>query len=77
MSTPHISITSRTRYFIPLIILSDSKNEDTTLPVLSAPLLDRVSTLFGYSLDFDLDSEPTKDDSSEEDLMETVGSPQP
>ncbi|GKB42541.1 hypothetical protein Tco_0887483 [Tanacetum coccineum] len=76
MSTPHISITSRTRLFIPLIILSDSKDEDTTLPVVSAPSLDRVSTLFGYSPDSDLDSEPTEDDSSDEDMIETAESPQ-
>ncbi|GJX90284.1 putative ribonuclease H-like domain-containing protein [Tanacetum coccineum] len=35
MSTPHICVTSRAGYFIPLIILYDSKNEDTTLPVPS------------------------------------------
>ncbi|GKD14202.1 hypothetical protein Tco_1198609 [Tanacetum coccineum] len=38
MTTPRTPVTSRTRIFIPFIILPDSKDEDTTLPVRSAPL---------------------------------------
>ncbi|GJR19565.1 hypothetical protein Tco_0968092 [Tanacetum coccineum] len=77
MSTPRIFVTSRTEYFIPLIILPDYEDEDTTLRVVSASSPDRVSTLSCYSLDSDLDSKPSEDDSSEEDLIETTGSPQP
>nr|GEW41723.1 retrovirus-related Pol polyprotein from transposon TNT 1-94 [Tanacetum cinerariifolium] len=38
MSTSHTLVTSRTRIFIPFIILPDSEDEDTTLPVRSALL---------------------------------------
>ncbi|GJS64849.1 hypothetical protein Tco_0679413 [Tanacetum coccineum] len=38
MTTPRTPVTSRTRIFVPFIILPDSKDEDTTLPVRSAPL---------------------------------------
>ncbi|GJU66536.1 hypothetical protein Tco_1252795 [Tanacetum coccineum] len=77
MSTPRTSVTSHTGHFIQLIILSDSKDEDTTLPVVYAPSsLDRVPALSSYSPDSDLDSEPTEDDLSDEDLSETTESPQ-
>ncbi|GJS13079.1 hypothetical protein Tco_0407551 [Tanacetum coccineum] len=72
MTTPHTSVTSRTRIFIPLIILSDSKDEDTTLPVVYAPLSpDYVPALPDYSPDSDLDSKPVEDDSPDVDLTET------
>ncbi|GKF72689.1 hypothetical protein Tco_0208803, partial [Tanacetum coccineum] len=59
MSTPHISVRSPTRLFIPLIILSDSEDEDTTLPVVSATSSpDRVPTLSSYSQDSNSDLEP-------------------
>ncbi|GKC26791.1 hypothetical protein Tco_1034085 [Tanacetum coccineum] len=76
MSTPCTYVTSRTILFIPLIILSDSEDEDTTLPVVSVPSSpDHVLTSYGYSPDSDSDSEPTENDSSDEDLMETDESP--
>ncbi|GKD04315.1 hypothetical protein Tco_1179289 [Tanacetum coccineum] len=76
MSTPRISVTSRTGYFISLIILSDSEDVDTTLPIVSAPSsLNRIPASSGYSSDSHSDSEPTKDDSSDEDMMETTESP--
>ncbi|GJT19930.1 hypothetical protein Tco_0878636 [Tanacetum coccineum] len=73
MSTPCNSITSCTELFISLIIMSDSEDEDTTVLVVSAPSSpDRMPASSGYSPDFDLDSEPTKYDSSDEDLMKTA-----
>ncbi|GJV95535.1 hypothetical protein Tco_1547112 [Tanacetum coccineum] len=49
MTTPRTPVTSRTRIFIAFIILPDSKDEDTILPVKSAPeivaLSARVETL--------------------------------
>ncbi|GJZ90972.1 hypothetical protein Tco_0662899 [Tanacetum coccineum] len=44
MTTPRTPVTSRTRIFIPFIILPDSKDEDTTLPEIVA-LSARVKTL--------------------------------
>ncbi|GJU01536.1 hypothetical protein Tco_1111874 [Tanacetum coccineum] len=38
MTTPRTPVTSHARIFIPFIILPDSKDADTTLPVRSAPL---------------------------------------
>ncbi|GJU85203.1 putative reverse transcriptase domain-containing protein [Tanacetum coccineum] len=62
----------------PLIILSDSEDEDTTLPVVFVPSSpDHVLTSYGYSPDSNSDSEPTENDSSDEDLMETDESPSP
>nr|GEV17481.1 hypothetical protein [Tanacetum cinerariifolium] len=56
------------RLFISLIIMSNAKDEDTTLPVVFAPLSpDRVPALSGYPSDFDSNFKPTKDDSSDED----------
>nr|GEX21462.1 hypothetical protein [Tanacetum cinerariifolium] len=53
--------------------MSDFEDKDTTLPVVSVPSsLDRVPTSSGYSPDSDSDFEPTEDDSSDEDLMETA-----
>ncbi|GJR13231.1 hypothetical protein Tco_1252467 [Tanacetum coccineum] len=75
MTTPRTSVTSRTRLFIPFIILSDSDDEDTTLPVVSAPLSpDYVSASPDYSPDSELDSEPAEDDLLDEDLTETAES---
>nr|GEY51771.1 hypothetical protein [Tanacetum cinerariifolium] len=77
MYTPSTSVTSRIKHFIQLIILSDSKDEDTTLPVVYAPSSpDRVLASSGYSMNYDLDSEHTEDDSSNEDLSEIAKSPQ-
>ncbi|GJT06207.1 hypothetical protein Tco_0840669 [Tanacetum coccineum] len=49
MTTPRTPITSRTRIFIAFIILPDSTDEDTILPIKSAPdivaLRARVETL--------------------------------
>nr|GEV22699.1 hypothetical protein [Tanacetum cinerariifolium] len=71
MTTSHTSVTSRIGHFIPYIILTDSEDEDDTASDVSAPLLlDHVLDLSGYSLDSDSDSEPTKDDLSDEDLIE-------
>ncbi|GJV76274.1 hypothetical protein Tco_1507858 [Tanacetum coccineum] len=78
MSTPPTSVMSRTRHLIPYIILSDSEDEDTTTFNVSAPLSpDHMPDSFGYSPDSDMDSKPTKDDSSNEDLTETAESPLP
>ncbi|GKE18319.1 hypothetical protein Tco_1425896 [Tanacetum coccineum] len=76
MPTPRTFVTSRTGLFIPLIILSDFKDDDTTLPVVSTPSSpDRVPASSSYSPDSDSDFEPTKDDSSDKNLSETAKSP--
>ncbi|GJV21239.1 hypothetical protein Tco_1370259, partial [Tanacetum coccineum] len=73
MSTPPTSVMSRTRHLISYIVLSDSEDEDTTTFDVSTPLSpDHMPDSFGYSPDSDIDSEPTKDDSSNEDLTETA-----
>ncbi|GJZ67377.1 hypothetical protein Tco_0630617 [Tanacetum coccineum] len=72
MSTSHTSITSRTRPFIPYIILADSEDEDATQSVIFTLLSsDHVPASSGYSPNFDSDFEPTKDDSSDKDLIKT------
>ncbi|GJT13639.1 hypothetical protein Tco_0860681 [Tanacetum coccineum] len=77
MPTPRTFIMSRTGLFILLIILSDFEDDDTTLPVVSAPSSpDRVPASSSYSPDSDSDFEPTKDDSSDKNLSETAKSPQ-
>nr|GEW37221.1 hypothetical protein [Tanacetum cinerariifolium] len=64
--TPFYATTPRARVLAPFVIISDSDDEITTLPVRPAPpLLDRISALSGYSLD-------SSDDSSDEDLSETA-----
>nr|GEU34530.1 hypothetical protein [Tanacetum cinerariifolium] len=72
MTTPRpttfSAITPRAGIFAPFIIISNSENEITTLPVKPAPPSpNRTSTLYGYPQDFG-------DDSSDEDLSETVES---
>ncbi|GJR88589.1 hypothetical protein Tco_0212600 [Tanacetum coccineum] len=53
---------------VPFVIISDSDNEITTLPIRPAPpSSDRIPALSGYPLDPD-------DDSSDEDLSETAES---
>ncbi|GKE04744.1 hypothetical protein Tco_1396762, partial [Tanacetum coccineum] len=60
---------------IPFIILSDSNDEVTTLPVRPAPPSpDYVPASPNYSLDSDIDSDPLEDDSPDEDLTETAES---
>ncbi|GKA71819.1 hypothetical protein Tco_0778035 [Tanacetum coccineum] len=73
MPTSYTYVTSYTRHFIPYIILTDF--EDDTTSDVSAPLsLDHVSASSGYSSDFDSDSELTKDDLLDEDLIKTAES---
>ncbi|GJV00711.1 hypothetical protein Tco_1329981 [Tanacetum coccineum] len=75
MTIPHSSITLRAGVLIPFIILSYSDEEVTTLsvrPTLLSP--DYVPTSPDYSLDFDLNSEPTEDDSPNKDSTKTVES---
>ncbi|GJZ29547.1 hypothetical protein Tco_0574194 [Tanacetum coccineum] len=72
MITPLTPVMSRTRIFIPFIILSDSEDEDTTLPVVSAPLSpDYVSASHDYLPDSNSYSKPVEDDSPNEDLTKT------
>ncbi|GJV45510.1 hypothetical protein Tco_1430046 [Tanacetum coccineum] len=60
---------------ILFIILSDSNDEVTTLPVRPAPPSpDYVLASPNYSLDSDLDSDPLEDDSPDGDLNETAES---
>ncbi|GKB74775.1 hypothetical protein Tco_0936187, partial [Tanacetum coccineum] len=69
MPTSHTSVMSRDGLFIMYIIFSDFEDEDNTLPVVSTPSsLDRVLTSSSYSPNSDSNSEPTEDDSSNEDL---------
>ncbi|GKE24585.1 hypothetical protein Tco_1436097 [Tanacetum coccineum] len=66
--TPFPTTTSRARVFAPFVIIFDSDNEITTLPVRPAPPSpDRTPALYGYPLDFG-------DDLSNEDLSETAES---
>ncbi|GJR35648.1 hypothetical protein Tco_1211332 [Tanacetum coccineum] len=72
MTTPHPTsfpvTTPRAGVFAPLVIISDSDDEITTLPVRPAPpSLDHTPTLYGYPLDFD-------NESSDEDPSETTES---
>ncbi|GKD07068.1 hypothetical protein Tco_1186753 [Tanacetum coccineum] len=57
----HILVSSRAGPFI----LTDSEDEDDTLPAVLAPLSS------DYTPDSNSDSKPTKDDSSNEDLIVT------
>ncbi|GKD16227.1 hypothetical protein Tco_1205385 [Tanacetum coccineum] len=58
MTTPRTPVTSHARIFIPFIILPDSKDEDTTLPVVYALLSsDYVPASPDYSLNSDSDYE--------------------
>ncbi|GKB18994.1 hypothetical protein Tco_0852917 [Tanacetum coccineum] len=64
MTTPRTHVTSRTGIFIRFIILSDSEDEDITLPVVSALVSpDYVPASPTYSSDSDSDSKLTEDDS--------------
>ncbi|GJU50994.1 hypothetical protein Tco_1220549 [Tanacetum coccineum] len=61
--TPFPATTPRAKVFAPFVIISDSDDEITTLPVRPSP--DRTPALYGYLLD-------SGDDSSDEDLSETA-----
>ncbi|GJU15327.1 hypothetical protein Tco_1143293 [Tanacetum coccineum] len=75
MTTPHPSIMPHAGVLILFIILSDSNDEVTTLPVRPAPPSpDYVLASPNYSLDSDLDSDPLEDDSPDGDLNETAES---
>nr|GEY58809.1 hypothetical protein [Tanacetum cinerariifolium] len=75
MTTPRPSVTPHVRVLIPFIILSDSDDEVTTLPIRHAPPSpDYVLASPNYSPDSNLDSDPLKDDSPGDDLTETVKS---
>ncbi|GKE03203.1 hypothetical protein Tco_1395221 [Tanacetum coccineum] len=66
--TPFPATTPRAGVFTPFIIISDSDDEITTLPVRPAPPSpDRTPALYGYQLD-------SGDDSSDEDLSEIAES---
>ncbi|GJR10236.1 hypothetical protein Tco_0792888 [Tanacetum coccineum] len=66
--TPFPATTPRAGVFAPFVIISDSGDEITTLPVRPAPPSpDRTPALYGYPLD-------SGDDSSDEDLSETAKS---
>ncbi|GJU79588.1 hypothetical protein Tco_1281953 [Tanacetum coccineum] len=72
MTTPHPTpfpaTTPRAGVFAPLVIISDSYDKITTLPVRPAPPSpDRTPALYGYPLD-------SGDDSSDEDLSEAAKS---
>ncbi|GKB55213.1 hypothetical protein Tco_0905966, partial [Tanacetum coccineum] len=66
--TPFHATTPRARVFSPFVIISDSDDEITTLPVRPAPpSLDHTPSWYGYPLN-------SGDDSSNENLSETVKS---
>nr|GEW32986.1 hypothetical protein [Tanacetum cinerariifolium] len=66
--TPFPPTTPCARVLIPFVIISDSNDEITTLPVRPAQSSsDRIPALSGYPLDFG-------DDSSDEDLSDTAES---
>ncbi|GJR29340.1 hypothetical protein Tco_1105572 [Tanacetum coccineum] len=72
MTTPRPTLfpatTPRTGVLVPFVIISDSDDKITTLPVRPAPpSSDRIPALHGYPLEFG-------DDSSDEDLSETAES---
>nr|GEX24298.1 hypothetical protein [Tanacetum cinerariifolium] len=72
MTTPYpisfSSTTLRAGVFTPFVIISDSENVITTLPIRPAPPLpDRTPALYGYPLD-------SGDDSSDEDISDTAES---
>ncbi|GKC48324.1 hypothetical protein Tco_1066046 [Tanacetum coccineum] len=65
--TPHVGV------LIPFIILSDSDDDVTTLPVRHAPPLPNyVLDSPDYMSDLDLDSDSSEDDSPGNELTETV-----
>ncbi|GJT28219.1 hypothetical protein Tco_0908494 [Tanacetum coccineum] len=72
MTTPHPrpfpATTPRVRVFTSFVIISDSDDDITPLPVRPAPSPDRTPDLYGYPLD-------SGDDSSNEDLSGTAESP--
>ncbi|GKB37004.1 hypothetical protein Tco_0881946 [Tanacetum coccineum] len=75
MITPRPSVTPRAGVPIPFIILSNSHDEVTTLPVRHAPPSpDYVPALPDYSPDSDLNSDPSEDDSPDQDETETAES---
>ncbi|GKC27843.1 hypothetical protein Tco_1035137, partial [Tanacetum coccineum] len=62
--TPFPATTPRAGVFAPFVIISDSNDEITTLPVrLAPPSPDHTLALYGYPLD-------SSDDSSYEDMSE-------
>ncbi|GKF05254.1 hypothetical protein Tco_0035922, partial [Tanacetum coccineum] len=66
--TPFPATTPRAGVLVPFVIISDSDDEITTLPVRPAPpSSDCIPALSGYPLD-------SGDDSSDEDLSETAES---
>ncbi|GKF28745.1 hypothetical protein Tco_0095087 [Tanacetum coccineum] len=66
--TPFPATTPRARVLISFVIISDSNDEITTLPVRPAPpSSDRIPALSSYSLD-------SGDDALDEDLSETAES---
>ncbi|GKA04509.1 hypothetical protein Tco_0683629 [Tanacetum coccineum] len=66
--TPFSATTPRARVFTPFVIISDSDDEITTLPIRpTPPSPDRTPALYGYPLD-------SSDDSSDEELSDTAES---
>ncbi|GJU66369.1 hypothetical protein Tco_1252628 [Tanacetum coccineum] len=75
MTTPRPSVTPRVGVLVLFIILSDSNDEITTLPVRPAPPSpDYVLASPDYSPDSDLDFDSSEDDSPGEDLIKTAES---
>ncbi|GJY78541.1 hypothetical protein Tco_0484342 [Tanacetum coccineum] len=75
MTTPHPSVTPRAGALIPFIILSDSNDEVTTLPVRpTPPSPDYVPASPNYLPDSNLDSNPSEDNSPGDDLTKTAKS---
>ncbi|GKE53461.1 hypothetical protein Tco_1488617 [Tanacetum coccineum] len=75
MTTPFPATTPHAGVPVLFIILSDYDDEITTLPVRpTPPSPDYVPDSPDYSLDSDLDSDPSKDDSPRDDLTETAKS---
>ncbi|GJS80585.1 hypothetical protein Tco_0730466 [Tanacetum coccineum] len=67
--TPFPATTPRAKVFAPFVIISNSDDEITTLPVRPAPPSPTpTSALYGYRLDSD-------DDSSDEDLRKEISMP--
>ncbi|GJZ01947.1 hypothetical protein Tco_0519908 [Tanacetum coccineum] len=66
--TPFLATTPRARVFTSFVIISNSDDEITNIPVRSTPPSpDRTPTLYGLRLD-------SSNDSSNEDLSETAES---
>ncbi|GJY89637.1 hypothetical protein Tco_0504833 [Tanacetum coccineum] len=73
--TPFRATTPRAGVLIPFVIISDSDDEVTTLPVRPAPpSLDYVPDLLDYSSDSDLDPDLSEDASLVKDSIETAES---